>query len=275
MNQLKAMQAYHKQWSQAMVWLCLLMLGLGSTAYTGFYRGPSLKIKTVVLDAGHGGKDPGCLGKLSHEADVTLEMVLALGKMIEEKYPTIKVIYTREDDTFIELNERTAIANKVHADLFISIHCNSGSKKAVGTETYVMGLHTSNGNLEVAKRENSVILKEDNYIDKYDGFDPKSPLAHIIFANMQSAHLANSLKFANLVENQFKAAPDRKSNGVKQAGFLVLWKTAMPSVLIEIGYLSHPKEERYLNSDKGVKEVTGAIFKAFEKYRNDIAATSN
>jgi N-acetylmuramoyl-L-alanine amidase len=235
--------------------------------------GPKKNIlKTVCLDAGHGGKDPGCLGpKGSHEGIVTLKIILALGKKLKQEYPDLKVIYTRETDDFIELNERANIANRNKADLFISVHCNAAANKAAyGTETYTMGLHKTDGNLNVAKRENSVILQEKDYQTAYNGFDPSSPLAHIMMANYQSAFMASSVKFASKVEEQFSKTYQRKSFGVKQAGFLVIWRTAMPSVLVETGFLTNPDEEGYLSSEKGQQEVADAITTAFKQYKEEI-----
>jgi N-acetylmuramoyl-L-alanine amidase len=229
------------------------------------------KVSTVVIDAGHGGHDIGTRGKVAREANVALKIALELGRQINDNIPDVKVLYTRDTDEFIELGERSAFANRNNADLFISIHCNSSpsSKTVKGTETYVMGLHKTNGNLEVAKRENSVILKETNYKQKYKGFDPESPLAAIMLANYQSAFISSSLRFADHVEKKFKAL-DRSSRGVKQAGFLVLWRTSMPSVLIETGFLSTPEEEEYLNSDDGQEEVAESIFEAFKVYKHNM-----
>jgi len=182
----------------------------------------------------------------------------------------VKVVYTRDKDVFVELNERTAIANRNHADLFISVHCNSAAPKSIGSETYVMGLHKSQGNLDVAKRENEVVLKEENYLAKYGGFDPNSPLAHIIFANFQSVHLSNSLKLADGIEKYMKSRTNRKSRGVRQDGFLVLWKTAMPSVLCEIGYLSNTKDEKFLASAKGQALVASSIFRAVRDFKKEV-----
>lgn len=225
------------------------------------------EIKKIVLDAGHGGKDPGCHGKKAIEKNVALAVVKALGKKIEKELPNVKVIYTRKTDVFVELHDRAAIANKNNADLFISIHCNSAPRPIDGSETYTMGMHTNEGNLSVAKRENSVILKEDNYLEKYSGFNPNSPLAHIFFANVQSAFIEHSLKFAQKVESEFTSRARRKSRGVKQAGFLVLWKTSMPSVLIELGYLTNSKEETFLHSDNGQEQMANAIYHAFKSYK--------
>ena len=229
-------------------------------------------IDVVVIDAGHGGHDSGTKGKTARESRTTLKIALALGKKIKAEMPEVKVLYTRTSDVFVELAERSAYANRNRADLFISIHCNSSpnSSRALGTETYVMGLHKSEGNLEVAKRENSVILKEKDYKETYKGFDPTSPLAHIMLANYQSAFLSSSVRFAGHVERQFKSLSQRKSRGVKQAGFLVLWRTNMPSVLVETGFLSNPTEEAYLNSSKGQDEVAEAVYSAFKQYRKDM-----
>ncbi|MFN6943982.1 MAG: N-acetylmuramoyl-L-alanine amidase [Cytophagaceae bacterium] len=228
------------------------------------------KLRTVVIDAGHGGKDPGCLGKHSHEADVALKVALELGRIIKEYMPDVNVIYTRETDKFVELHDRAGIANKHNADLFISIHCNSGPNHVHGTETYTMGLHTSEGNLEVAKRENAVILHERDYEKNYEGFDPKSPMSHILLANYQQAFIGNSLRFAEKVENQFKTRVGRSSRGVKQAGLLVLWKTTMPGALIEIGFLSNLDEEKYLNNPTNQVYLASGIFRAFKEYKEEL-----
>jgi len=230
------------------------------------------KVNTVVIDAGHGGKDPGTRGSVAREKDVALKVALELGRKIKEETPDVKVLYTRSTDVFIELGERSAFANRNNADLFISIHCNATprSSSARGTETYVMGLHKTEGNLEVAKRENSVILQETNYKQKYKGFDPNSPLAHIMLANYQSAFIYSSLKFADYVEKKFRTVSERESRGVKQAGFLVLWRAAMPSVLIETGFLSSSNEERYLNSEEGQEEVAKSIYQAFKIYKKEM-----
>jgi N-acetylmuramoyl-L-alanine amidase len=230
------------------------------------------KVNTVVIDAGHGGKDPGTRGRTTKEKDVALKVALELGRKIKEETPEVKVLFTRSTDVFIELGERSAFANRNNADLFISIHCNATprSKSVRGTETFVMGLHKTEGNLEVAKRENSVILQETNYKQKYKGFDPNSPLAHIMLANYQSAFISSSLRLAELIEKKFQSVSDRESRGVKQAGFLVLWRCAMPSVLIETGFLSTPDEEEYLSSEDGQKEVAESIHQAFMAYKKDM-----
>jgi N-acetylmuramoyl-L-alanine amidase len=248
---------------------------ISSAVYSASEPNKSAKknlVRTICLDAGHGGKDPGCMGsKGTQEGKVTLKIILEVGRLLKEYFPELKVIYTRDTDEFIELNERANIANRNKADLFISVHCNSAPNKgAFGTETYTMGLHKTDGNLNVAKRENSVILQEKDYQTAYNGFDPSSPLAHIMMANYQSAFMASSVRFASKIENQFSKVYNRKSFGVKQAGFLVIWRTAMPSVLIESGFLTNPEEEEYLNSEYGQAEVAEGIVRAFKQYKDEI-----
>lgn len=224
----------------------------------------------VVIDAGHGGHDPGCNGGSSREKDVTLAIALKLGKLIEDSLKDVKVIYTRKTDKFIELSERGNIANKNNADLFISIHCNANDNhEAKGTETYLMGLGKSDKNLEVSKRENNVILLEKDYKtnEAYEGFDPNSPAGHIILTLMQNAYMSQSAKFAGMVESEFKSSTPLKSRGVKQEGFLVLWKTAMPGVLIETGFLTNPDDRKTLSKDSGQAVMASAIFAAVKKYK--------
>ncbi len=226
--------------------------------------------KTVVIDAGHGGHDSGCLGVFEKEKNVTLDIALKLGAMIEKNMPDIKVIYTRKTDEFIELYERAEIANRNNADLFISIHCNANKNtSAYGTESWVMGLHKSEANLEVAQRENSSILLEDNYSKNYDGFDPNSPESYIIFSLNQSAYIDQSISLASKVEQEFDK-DGRSSRGVKQAGYLVLWRTTMPAILIETGFLTNRAEEKVLASDEGQNEIVHSIFDAVKDYRFSI-----
>jgi N-acetylmuramoyl-L-alanine amidase len=240
-------------------------------------------IKTVVIDAGHGGKDPGCLGiTTSQEKDVALAIALKLGKYIQEKTPDVKVIYTRSTDVFVDLDERAAIANRNKADLFICIHCNTAcsinksTRKKVcnedvyGTETYVMGLHKTNANLNVAKRENEAILLEKNYQKRYDGFDPNSETGYILLTMQQSAYLKQSLNFAGKVQSQVKEKAGRVDKGVQQAGFLVLWRTAMPSVLIETEFISNTESEKFTGSEKGQDNMARAIFSAFRQYKDEV-----
>jgi len=225
------------------------------------------RMRTVVIDAGHGGHDPGCLGSDSREKNITLSVAKRLAAAIQAAHPDLKVVLTRDTDVFVPLHERAAIANRLHADLFISIHCNfmPGKSSVQGSETYVMGLHTTEHNLAVAKRENAAILLEDNYETNYD-FDPNSPEGHIALSMFQSAYIEQSILFADLVEKHI-ALIGRKSRGVRQAGFVVLKATAMPSALIEIGFLSNKDEETYLKGDEGQAAVTGAILDAFSQYR--------
>ncbi len=234
------------------------------------------KIRKVVIDAGHGGKDPGTLGRHSQEKDIALSIALKLGKYIEDHVKDVQVIYTRKTDVFIELHERGNIANTNHADLFISIHCNSSpNKKIYGAETYVMGLNVGERNMEVARKENAVITLENDYSQHYEGFDPNSPESYIVFNLMQNTYLEQSLKFATLVQKQFKERAGRRDHGVRQAGFLVLWKTSMPSVLVETGYLSNPNEEKFLMSDDGQSIIASAIYRAFKNYKTMIESQSN
>jgi N-acetylmuramoyl-L-alanine amidase len=225
------------------------------------------KIKTVVIDPGHGGHDPGCLGGNSREKHLALAISLHLAKAMKTQYPNIEVILTRDKDVFIPLHERAAIANRKQADLFMSIHCNymPGSKATHGSETYVMGLHTAEHNLDVAKRENAAILLEDNYEKNYD-YDPNSNEGHILLSMFQNAYLEQSILFAEKVEHAF-AEKKRKSRGVKQAGFVVLKETAMPSVLVETGFLSNKEEEAFLMKSEGQVLIAGAILNAFGEYK--------
>jgi N-acetylmuramoyl-L-alanine amidase len=232
-------------------------------------------VKTVVIDAGHGGTDPGCHGAVANEKDVCLSISLKLGKYIEENFKDVTVIYTRKTDVFIPLYERAKIANKANADLFICVHANANDNKAAfGSETYVLGLHKSEANLKVAQRENSSILLEDDYKTTYEDFDPNSPESYITMTLMQSAYLEQSLLFASKVQTQFTERVGRKNRGVKQAGYLVLHQTSMPSVLIETGFLTNVAEEKFLNSETGQDYMASAIFRAFKEYKNELEIKS-
>jgi N-acetylmuramoyl-L-alanine amidase len=247
--------------------LAITLLNSSSTTV----QTPEFKVDVVVIDAGHGGKDHGTSGKNIREKDVALKIALKLGNYIEKNIPGVKVIYTRKDDRYLPLDERADIANKNKADLFICIHANANRNiRAFGTETYVMGLHVDDNNLAVAKRENSVILLDENYQERYEGFDPNSPESYILFTLTQSAYQSSSLSFAQKVEDQFRKRVGRVSRGVKQAGFLVLWRTTMPSVLIETGFLSNSPEEKFLASDDGQELIASGIYRAFKEYKAEV-----
>jgi N-acetylmuramoyl-L-alanine amidase len=234
------------------------------------YPPKEFKVDVVVIDAGHGGHDEGTHGKLLKEKDVALKIALKVGAYIEKNFPDVKVIYTRKDDTYLALDERAEIANKNKADLFICIHANANpNTKAYGTETFVMGLHKDENNLAIAQRENSVILMDENYTERYEGFD-NSPESYILFTLTQSAFQESSLKFASRVESQFKSRVGRTSRGVKQAGFVVLWRTTMPSVLIETGFLTNSTEEKFLAGEDGQDLIASGIYRAFKDYKSDV-----
>ena len=251
--------------------LLIVFIILGITQLYAGEPKKNTKQKIVVIDAGHGGQDTGALGKKSKEKDIVLSIALKVGDYIKKNIPNIKVIYTRKTDVFIPLRERASIANNNKADLFISIHANSNPNTTpYGTETFAMGLHKTQENLDVAKKENSVITLEEDYSIKYEGFDPNSAESYIIFSLMQHTYLEQSLKIAALVQEQFTTKAKRKNRGVKQAGFLVLWHTSMPSILIETGFVSNTKEEQYLISQTGQDYLASAIYRAVKIYFNDL-----
>lgn len=223
----------------------------------------------VVLDAGHGGKDPGNRGNGFREKEIALNIVLKVGEALE-KHGDIEVIYTRKNDVFIELNERARIANEANADLFVSVHLNAHNSQAYGTETFVLGLHKSQENFEVAKKENSVIFLEEDYEITYGGFDPNSPESYIGMALMQEEYLNQSILLADFIQQNFTHKLKRKNRGVKQAGFLVLKNAVMPSVLIETGFLTNNQEGPYLNSKQGQEKLSQAIVDAIIKYADNI-----
>ncbi len=236
------------------------------------------KIKTVVIDAGHGGKDPGASSKNVREKDIVLAVALKTGGYIKKNFPNVKVIYTRSTDKFIPLHKRGEIANKNNADLFISIHCNANpSSKIYGTETYVLGIedNRTQRNMDVAMKENAAILLEEDAADRYDNFDPNSPESLISLTLFQGDKLDKSLVVAEKIQRQFSERVGRKDRSVQQAGFLVLWKTSMPSVLVELGYLSNPKEEKYLRSKDGQVYLASAIYRAFKEYKKEFEKENN
>lgn len=268
-------------------------------------KGKGGDIKVIVIDAGHGGKDPGCNGITHKEKDVSLAVALKLGKLIEEKMKDVKVIYTRTTDVFVELEDRAQIANKAKADLFISIHCNAAGKPVMikdpktgkkrpktfknkkgkivvvekpnpapfGTETYVMGLKNEEGKMKVATRENSAMLLEDDYEKKYEGFDPESEESYIVMSNYTSAYVIQSANLAVKLQDEYKSKAGRIDKGVHRQSIWVLWRTSMPSILTEIGYLTNPLEEEFLGSPKGQDYLAKAIFRGLRKYKDEIEGT--
>ena len=230
----------------------------------------------LVIDAGHGGRDAGAVGKVAKEKNINLNVALSFGRMVENNCPDVKVVYTRKTDVFIPLYERARIANRNNADLFVSIHTNAVPKgrRVMGMETYTLGMHRAADNLDVAKRENSVILIESDYERHYEGFDPNSSESYIIFELMQGKNMSQSVEMARLVQKHACAQTSRRNMGVKQAGFLVLRETSMPGCLIELGFISTPEEERYLNSKAGVDAYARGIYQAFVNYKRQLARGS-
>lgn len=221
----------------------------------------------VVIDAGHGAHDPGCIGSQLNEKDVNLSMALKIGKLISDNCPDVQVIYTRKTDVFVELYRRAQIANDAHADLFISIHCNAAENpQANGVETFVMGLAKSEANQAVARKENAAILKEKNYQNNYDGFEPNSPESNVIFSLYSSAYLNNSIVLASKVQKNLLSTSHFTDRGVKQAGYWVLYKVAMPSILIELGFLSNSNDQAFLAQQSNQSREATAIYNAFVDY---------
>jgi N-acetylmuramoyl-L-alanine amidase len=237
---------------------------------------PPKGIRTVVIDAGHGGRDPGAVGKVAKEKDIALDIALKVGQYIEKNIPGIKVIYTRKTDVFVELHERARIANDAEADLFISVHVNALHKPEVqGTLTLVLGQHRADENFDVAVRENSVILLEEDYETTYEGFDPTSTESYIMFSLMQKTYFKQSIQFGDYVQDQFRDRAQRKDLGVREQGILVLAQTAMPGVLVETGFISNADEERYLLSEYGQDIIASAIYRGFREYKEEIDRKSN
>lgn len=238
-----------------------------------FYCASDIQAKdkfVLVIDAGHGGKDPGAQRFQIDEKDINLSVARKLGDLIESNHNDIRVIYTRKSDRFIELDERANIANRAKADLFMSIHTNAVERGSyvTGTETFTLGLARTDENLQVAMRENSAILLEDNYLQKYEGFDPNSSESYIIFEFMQNKHMEQSVDLASKIQKSFTSA-NRVDRGVRQAGLLVLRKTSMPSVLVELGFISNKEEARYMNSDNGQDKLAQSLYSAFVKYKRE------
>jgi len=256
-----------------LIFFISVILCAGHAAFAG--RAPG-KAFTVVIDAGHGGQDPGAVYKNIREKDIVLKLALKLGSDIRENMPDTKVIFTRDRDVFIPLHQRAAIANNNKADLFISLHANFCSTPSIsGTETFVLGLHRSEENLDVAKKENSVILMEEDYTARYEGFDPNSSESYIMFEMVQDEYLDQSITIGALVQKEFRNRAIRSDRGVKQAGFLVLRKIGMPGVLIESGFLSNPAEAQYLNSEKGQINLATSIYQAFKIYKSSVETKSD
>ena len=248
------------------IFICLWLLFLPSC--TNHLWGKDF---VVVIDAGHGGHDPGAIGKISKEKNINLNVALKVGNLIKRNCDDVKVIYTRSKDIFIPLDRRAEIANNAKADLFISIHTNAlaNNRTAKGASTWTLGLAKSDANLEVAKRENSVILYESDYKTRYAGFNPNSAESYIIFEFMQDKYMEQSVHLASLMQKQFRQTCKRADRGVHQAGFLVLKASAMPSILIELGFISTPEEERYLNSEEGAGSMAKGIYRAFLNYKRE------
>lgn len=255
-----------------------VLLFWGMLSFQGMVYGQESygKIKCICIDAGHGGKDPGCVGKISYEKNIALKVALKVGKLIREKHPDVKVVYTRDKDVFIELGERGKIANKHKADLFMSLHVNAvpNNKSVSGIETYVLGLHKTEDNLKVAMKENEVIKYEDDYSVKYSGFDPSRAESYIIFSMMQNLYLGNSLRIAGFVQDELISATHNADRSVRQAGYLVLKDVAMPAILIEMGFISNPEEERFLNSADGQNKIARSVAKAFTAYKEEVERNS-
>jgi N-acetylmuramoyl-L-alanine amidase len=266
----------NKNYSRLLYFILLTTVILLETNSLYSKNKQSKSLETVVIDAGHGGKDPGTMTGSKREKDITLAIALNLGNLIKERIPGVKVIYTRHTDVFIPLFERSVIANKNNADLFISIHVNYCASPAIkGTETYVLGLHRTEDNLNVAKKENSAILLEQDYTTRYEGFNPNLSESYIMFELIQDTNIEQSVEFAGIIQDSFRKQAQRDSRDVRQAGFLVLRESAMPSVLIETGYLSNPSEAAYLMSENGRMAIATSIYNSFNTYKNKFESRLN
>ena len=256
------------KWSAAFLFSVLIVFSLSIKSQEVT---ENFGVKVVVIDAGHGGKDGGCVGSHALEKNIALAIALKTGKYIEENIKDVKVIYTRSTDVFVELHERAKIANRAKADLFISIHVDGFTNSTPkGTSSYVMGLAKSESNLRAAMRENEAILMEDNYEEKYENFDPNSPESYIAMSLQQSAFLNQSLEIAARIQDQFRERVGRVDRGVKQGPFLVLNQTTMPSVLVETGFISHAEDQKFLAADEGQEYMASAIYRAFKDYKQSI-----
>ena len=237
---------------------------------------PANGIRTIVIDAGHGGKDSGAVGKRGKEKDIALSIALKVGAYIEENMPDIELVYTRKEDVFIDLWKRAEIANKAEADLFISIHVNAHTRSSArGTLTLVLGQHRADENFDVAVRENSVILLEEDYETRYEGFDPTSTESYIMFSLMQKTYFKQSIEFGDYVQDQFRERAQRKDLGVREQGIYVLAQTSMPGVLVETGFISNPDEEKYLMTEYGQDIIASAIYRGFRAYKEEIDRRTN
>ncbi len=256
-------------------WIIIICLILPTFSNADNYNPPGYKLKTIVIDAGHGGKDGATKGRISREKDIALQVALKLGKAIESEMKGVKVIYTRKTDIFIELYQRIGIANANKADLFISIHCNSmpitrrGQNTQIrGTETFVSGYNRL-GQQDVAIRENASMLLEENYKENYQGFDPNDPESYIIFSLMKNQFRHQSIRLASLIQEEYIGS-GRVDRGVKEQSLAVLAVAGMPAVLTEIGFISNPEEERYMNSNNGQAEIVKNLVKALKKYKSQL-----
>lgn len=250
--------------------LIILLTAFGRMARLSAATTTNTKDKfTLVIDAGHGGKDPGAIGRFSREKNINLAVSKAFGELVESNCPDVKVVYTRKSDVFVPLDRRADIANKANANLFISIHTNAlpGKTIARGAETYTLGMARAQANLDVAKRENAVILVENDYKERYQGFNPNSAESYIMFEFMQDKYMEQSVNLAKLIQKEFRTTGGRPDKGVHQAGFLVLRQTSMPSVLVELGYISTHDEEAFLNSQNGIRKMSRSLYNAFIEYK--------
>lgn len=255
-----------------LITLCMPVLLYGQ----GASGEKATKIKKIVIDPGHGGKDPGCVYKNHLEKDINLSIALKFGDLVKKNFPDVDVVYTRSTDKYIGLAERSSIANKAGADLFISVHINANESTAVnGTSTYIMGVDNTAANLAVAMKENDVIVYEDDYTTKYEGFTPGDPTSYIIFSLMQSANRDQSMKFAEIVQKHYSHDLPMKDIGARQASLIVLWKASMPAILTEVGFMSNQRDREYITTNKGQSEAARSLFNAFSEYKSKSEGSSS